>query len=765
LAFISTCIGGKSSADVFAANAPTEKIKIKITVAVIIDTALFIVYTIPLSSGYLPIVKNSLLIFRRTMFFGKFNLFSRKTFNNKYESGIEIIIFYVTISVNCFRRAQMNYEDTVKRAEKLRKDLNYYSYRYYVDNENDIDDYEYDMMMRELKAIEEEYPELITPDSPTRRVGGEATNMFESVAHTVKMESLQDAFSFDEIRDFDRRVKDAVTNATYVVEPKIDGLSVSLEYRDGVFVRGSTRGDGSVGEDITANLRTVRAIPLRLKTDLPFIEVRGEVYMPHSVFHKLVEEQELNEEKPFKNPRNAAAGSLRQKNPKITAKRKLDIFVFNVQQIDGHSLSNHKQSLDYLKELGFKTIPFYTEFKNIDGAIDELKRIADIRYTLPFDIDGAVIKVNDFEKRRILGSTAKFPKWAIAFKYPPEEKETKLLSIEVNVGRTGVLTPTAVFSPVLIAGSTVSRATLHNEDFIKEKGICIGDTIIIRKAGDVIPEVVSVKEHIPDAVPYRMPEICPSCGAKAVREDGEAAIRCNNPDCPAQLLRMLIHFCSRDAMDIEGLGDALLNKLVEQNMIKTAADIYSLDFGKIAEMDKMGKKSAENLKKAIEKSKENDLSKLVFALGIRHVGAKAAKLLSDNFRDIDSIMNSSAEDISKIDGFGLVMAQSVVDFMSMPQSQKLIADLKAAGVNMKAEDTHIDNRFSGKTFVLTGTLTKYTRSEASRIIENYGGKASSSVSKKTDYVLAGEAAGSKLAKATELGVKIINEDEFAEMIQ
>lgn len=659
----------------------------------------------------------------------------------------------------------MNYEDTVKRAEKLRKDLNYYSYRYYVDNENDIDDYEYDMMMRELKAIEEEYPELITPDSPTRRVGGEATNMFESVAHTVKMESLQDAFSFDEIRDFDRRVKDAVTNATYVVEPKIDGLSVSLEYRDGVFVRGSTRGDGSVGEDITANLRTVRAIPLRLKTDLPFIEVRGEVYMPHSVFHKLVEEQELNEEKPFKNPRNAAAGSLRQKNPKITAKRKLDIFVFNVQQIDGHSLSNHKQSLDYLKELGFKTIPFYTEFKNIDGAIDELKRIADIRYTLPFDIDGAVIKVNDFEKRRILGSTAKFPKWAIAFKYPPEEKETKLLSIEVNVGRTGVLTPTAVFSPVLIAGSTVSRATLHNEDFIKEKGICIGDTIIIRKAGDVIPEVVSVKEHIPDAVPYRMPEICPSCGAKAVREDGEAAIRCNNPDCPAQLLRMLIHFCSRDAMDIEGLGDALLNKLVEQNMIKTAADIYSLDFGKIAEMDKMGKKSAENLKKAIEKSKENDLSKLVFALGIRHVGAKAAKLLSDKFRDIDSIMNSSAEDISKIDGFGLVMAQSVVDFMSMPQSQKLIADLKAAGVNMKAEDTHIDNRFSGKTFVLTGTLTKYTRSEASRIIENYGGKASSSVSKKTDYVLAGEAAGSKLAKATELGVKIINEDEFAEMIQ
>lgn len=659
----------------------------------------------------------------------------------------------------------MNYEDTVKRAEKLRKDLNYYSYRYYVDNENDIDDYEYDMMMRELKAIEEEYPELITPDSPTRRVGGEATNMFESVAHTVKMESLQDAFSFDEIRDFDRRVKDAVTNATYVVEPKIDGLSVSLEYRDGVFVRGSTRGDGSVGEDITANLRTVRAIPLRLKTDLPFIEVRGEVYMPHSVFHKLVEEQELNEEKPFKNPRNAAAGSLRQKSPKITAKRKLDIFVFNVQQIDGHSLSNHKQSLDYLKELGFKTIPFYTEFKNIDGAIDELKRIADIRYTLPFDIDGAVIKVNDFEKRRILGSTAKFPKWAIAFKYPPEEKETKLLSIEVNVGRTGVLTPTAVFSPVLIAGSTVSRATLHNEDFIKEKGICIGDTIIIRKAGDVIPEVVSVKEHIPDAVPYRMPEICPSCGAKAVREDGEAAIRCNNPDCPAQLLRMLIHFCSRDAMDIEGLGDALLNKLVEQNMIKTAADIYSLDFDKIAEMDKMGKKSAENLKKAIEKSKENDLSKLVFALGIRHVGAKAAKLLSDNFRDIDSIMNSSAEDISKIDGFGLVMAQSVVDFMSMPQSQKLIADLKAAGVNMKAEDTHIDNRFSGKTFVLTGTLTKYTRSEASRIIENYGGKASSSVSKKTDYVLAGEAAGSKLAKATELGIKIINEDEFAEMIQ
>lgn len=659
----------------------------------------------------------------------------------------------------------MSYHDIEKRAEKLRNDLNFYSYRYYVDNENDIDDYEYDMMMRELKGIEEEYPELLTADSPTHRVGGSADGMFTPVSHAVKMESLQDAFSFDEIRDFDRRVKEAVKEAEYVVEPKIDGLSVSLEYTGGIFTRGSTRGDGVVGEDITANLRTVRSIPLRLKADIPFIEVRGEVYMPRGTFMNIVEKQELNGEKPFKNPRNAAAGSLRQKDPKITAQRNLDIFVFNIQQIDGKTLTNHKQSLDYIKELGFKTIPFYNKFDKIEKAIDELNRIGEIRYTLPFDIDGAVIKVNDFNERTELGSTAKFPKWAIAFKYPPEEKETELIDIEINVGRTGVLTPTAIFKPVLVAGSTISRATLHNEDFIKEKKISIGDTVIIRKAGDVIPEVVSVKEHKTNSSPYEMPKICPSCGTRAVREDGEAAIRCNNPDCPAQLLRMLIHFCSRDAMDIEGLGDALLELFVSNGMIKTAADIYKLDFEKIAEIDGLGKKSSDNLKAAIEKSKENDLSKLIFALGIRHIGQKAAKLLSDKFQDMESIMNASIDEISEIDGFGGIMAQSVVEFMALPQSKELIFDLMQAGVNMKGESTQIDDRFHGKTFVLTGALTQFTRTEASEIIQNFGGKASSSVSKKTDYVLAGEAAGSKLRKAEDLGVTIISEDEFAQMIK
>lgn len=659
----------------------------------------------------------------------------------------------------------MQYEDIVKKAEKLRHDLNYYSRRYYIDNENDIEDYEYDMLMRELKALEDEFPELQTADSPTHRVGGEADGMFESVVHTVKMESLQDAFSFEELRDFDRRVKETAPGAKYVVEPKIDGLSVSLEYRDGVFIRGSTRGDGSTGEDITANLRTVRAIPLRLKTDLPFIEVRGEVYMPREVFLNIVAEQELNEEKPFKNPRNAAAGSLRQKDPKITAARKLDIFVFNIQQIEGKNLLTHKDSLDYMKELGFKTVPFYTVFDSMEEAVEELKRIGEIRYTLPFDIDGAVIKVNNFSERDVLGSTSKFPKWAIAFKYPPEEKETRVTDIEINVGRTGVLTPTAILEPVLVAGSTIGRATLHNEDFIREKDIRLGDTVIIRKAGDVIPEVVSVVQHAENAIPYKMPEKCPSCGTMAVRETGEAAIRCNNPDCPAQLLRMLIHFCSRDAMDIEGLGEALLETLAHEHMLNTAADIYRLDYDRIAEMDRMGKKSAENLKAAIEKSKSNDLSRLVYALGIRHIGAKAAKLLADRFGTMDAIEAATAQDIAAIEGFGAVMAQSAADFMALPQSKRLIQELAAAGVNMKSEKKVTDARFAGKIFVLTGTLSEFTRSEAGEIIERYGGKTSSSVSKKTDYVLAGEAAGSKLQKAAALGVPILTEAQFRTMIQ
>jgi DNA ligase (NAD+) len=659
-----------------------------------------------------------------------------------------------------------DYEVKKSRAEQLRKELNHHIYRYYVENENDIEDYEYDMLMRELKSIEEEYPELLTADSPTHRVGGTADkNMFSSVTHIVKMESLQDAFDRSEVLDFDRKVKEVCPDATYVVEPKIDGLSVSLEYSNGVISRGSTRGDGVTGEDITSNLKTVRSIPLAIKEKLPFIEVRGEVYMPKEKFFEIVKKQELNEEKPFKNPRNAAAGSLRQKDPKITSQRGLDIFVFNIQQIDGKDLQTHKQSLDYIKSLGFKTIPFYNEFDHIDDVMKELDRIGSIRGTLPYDIDGAVIKVNRFDQREKLGSTAKCPKWALAWKYPPEEKKTKLIDIEINVGRTGVLTPTAVFEPVLLAGSTVSRATLHNEDFINEKGIRIGDTVVIRKAGDIIPEVLEVSEHAENSEPYKMPDTCPSCGEKVTRESGEAAIRCNNPDCPAQLLRMLIHFCSRDAMDIEGLGDANLELLVNEGMLKTAADIYKLDFDKVAEFERLGKKSAYNLKKAVEKSKENDLGKLIFALGIRHIGQKAAKLLADRFSDMDGIISASKEEILSINGYGDIMAESVTDFFSHPQAVELINDLKAAGVNMRSEKKVIDNRFEGKTFVLTGTLSRFTRTQASEIIEIYGGKTSSSVSKKTDYVLAGEAAGSKLQKAQDLGVKIISEDEFAAMIK
>lgn len=658
-----------------------------------------------------------------------------------------------------------DFEQNKLRAEKLRKELNHHIYRYYVENENDIEDYEYDMLMRELDAIEKEYPELLAPDSPTHRVGGSPDGQFETVVHTVKMESLQDAFSHDEVRDFDRRVHESYNDITYVVEPKIDGLSVSLEYTNGVFTRGSTRGDGVQGEDITANLRTVKSIPLRLKTDVPFIEVRGEVYMPRESFYEIVEKQELKGEKPFKNPRNAAAGSLRQKNPKITAERKLDIFVFNIQQVEGAEITGHYQSLEYLKELGFKTVPFFNKFNNITDVLGEIERIGEIRYTLPFDIDGAVVKVDNFAQREAIGSTAKFPRWALAYKYPPEEKETKLIDIEINVGRTGVLTPTAVFEPVLVAGSTVSRATLHNEDFIKEKGIRIGDTVIIRKAGDIIPEVLSVVKHEENTSAYEMPKFCPSCNSPVHREDGEAAIRCDNPDCPAQLLRVLIHFCSRDAMDIEGLGDAVLETLLRENIIGKIADIYRIDYERIAELEGMGKKSADNMRNAVEKSKENDLSKLIFAFGIRHIGQKASKLLADNFKTLDNVMNASKEEILTIEGFGEIMADSVVEFFSLEQTKQMIAELKEFGLNMESQREIKDNRFEGMTFVLTGTLSTYGRKEAQEIIESFGGKAASSVSKKTTYVLAGEAAGSKLQKATDLGVTIINEEQFAEMIK
>ena len=620
------------------------------------------------------------------------------------------------------------------------------------------------MLQRELKAIEDKYPDLVTPDSPTVRVGGSAENLFSKVEHRVRMESLQDAFSFAEIEEFDRRVRETERDVHYVVEPKIDGLSVSLEYTNGVLTRGSTRGDGDVGEDVTANLRTVRSIPLKIKTPLPFLEVRGEVYMPKSVFASLVTRQELDGEKPFKNPRNAAAGSLRQKDSKVTAGRGLDIFVFNVQQIEGAQLSSHKQSLDFLREQGFHTIPFYTRFDNITDVISELKRIGEIRSGLEYDIDGAVIKVDDFAQRERLGSTSKFPKWAVAFKYPPEEKTTKLVDIEIGVGRTGVLTPTAVFEPVLLAGSTVSRATLHNQDFITEKDIRIGDEVAIRKAGDIIPEVVRIVSHAENSVPYILPSICPSCSAPVIREEGEAAVRCVNPECPAQLLRNVIHFCSRDAMDIEGLGDALVEKFISENLISNVADIYDITAGEIMMLEGHQERSAKNLVEAIERSKQNDLSRLLFALGIRHIGQKAAKLLSEHFGNIDSIIAASEEEIAEIDGFGGIMAKSAAEFFSMTQTADLIERLKAAGVNMKSlKEKSDDRRFAGLTFVLTGTLPTLSRKEATEIIENLGGKASSSVSKKTSYVVAGEEAGSKLQKATDLGIPVITQDDLLKM--
>ena len=578
------------------------------------------------------------------------------------------------------------------------------------------------------------------------------------------MESLQDAFSKEEIFDFDRRVKENVSDVHYVVEPKIDGLSVSLEYVNGEFFRGSTRGDGNVGEDVSGNLRVIHNIPLKLNHALPYIEVRGEVYMPKKSFDRLVDRQLINDEKPFKNPRNAAAGSLRQKDSEVAATRGLDIFVFNIQQIEGKELTSHKESLDYLKELGFNTIPYYERVDDIETAFEKVLQIGEKRGELEFDIDGAVIKVDDFSEREQLGSTAKFPKWAVAFKYPPEEKQTEILDIEITVGRTGKLTPTAVLSPVHLAGTTVSRATLHNQDFINEKGVNIGDIVTVRKAGDIIPEVLCVNEKRSNGS-FVYPERCPSCNEKVVREEGESDIRCINPECPAQLLRNLIHYCSRDAMDIEGLGPSIIETFVNEGMIKTVTDIYRLDKEKIASLDGFQQTSANNIIESVENSKNNDLSKLIFAFGIRHIGAKAAKLLSDEFKNIDNLMNASLEAICDIDGFGDIMAKSAFDFFQSESARKLIADLKSFGVNTESKTVINDNRFQGMTFVLTGTLPTYKRSEASKIIESFGGKTSSSVSKKTSYVLSGESSGSKLNKANQLGIPVIDENEFNEMIK
>lgn len=658
----------------------------------------------------------------------------------------------------------MNEQDAKKRIDELVKLLNYHSQLYYVEDRNEITDYEYDMLQQELKGLEEQFPQFVRSDSPTQRVGGKAISIFEKVTHRVQMGSLQDVFSFEQVRSFIETVQQAVDKPQFVVEPKIDGLSVSLEYHNGELAIGSTRGDGFVGEDVTSNLKTVKSIPIKINEELPLIEVRGETYMPRNVFLKLVKEQEDNDEQPFKNPRNAAAGSLRQKDPKIAAKRKLDIFVFNVQQIEGKELTSHKESLDYLKTLGFKTIPDYKRVSTADEVIDCIKTIGEKRFDLPFDIDGVVIKVDDFRQREILGATAKVPKWAVAYKFPPEEKTSKLLDIELNVGRTGAITPVAVFEPVFLAGTSVSRATLHNQDFIREKNISVGDIIKVRKAGDIIPEVLGSVEKHGDGV-FTLPECCPVCGTKLVKSEEEAAVRCPNVECPAQIFRSIVHFASKGAMNIDGLGPQIVHTLLDNKLITSVADLYTLSENKLLQLDNFKEKSVNNLLSAIEKSKSNSLDRLVFGLGIRNIGQASAKLLCDKFGDLDNIMNASAEQISEIDGFGGVMAQSVYNAFHEEHMIELIKRLKECGINTKYEKIQIDDRFAGKTFVLTGTLPTLKRSEAKALIEKYGGKASGSVSKKTDYVLAGEEAGSKLDKAQQLGIEIVTEEQFKDMIK
>ncbi len=659
----------------------------------------------------------------------------------------------------------MELKQAQKRVQELRETLEYHSNLYYNQDAPEISDYEYDALNRELRALEEEFPQLITPDSTTQKVGGTAARGFEKVVHAVKMESLLDAFSEDEVREFDRRVREAVQDPVYVVEAKIDGLSVSLEYENGVFVRGSTRGDGSVGENVTENLRTVKAIPKQLENAPEFLEVRGEVYMPRSAFVQLVQEQLENEKQPFKNPRNAAAGSLRQKDPAVTAQRNLSIFVFNIQQLRGAEMHSHSESLDYVKQFGIPVSPYYTSYTDIENVIAEIRRIGELRNTLPFDIDGAVVKVNDFTQREMLGSTAKFPRWAVAFKYPPEEKETVLNEIEITVGRTGVLTPTAVFDSILLAGTSVSRAILHNEDFIREKDVRLGDTIVVRKAGDIIPEVVCVKTHAEGSAPYEMPRVCPSCGEPVSRLEDEAALRCTNPECPAQLLRNLIHFASRNAMDIDGLGEAVMTQLVQKGMVQRVSDIFALERQQLLTLDKFKEKSADNLLNAIEEAKSRNLDKLVFALGIRNIGEKAAAILAEKFRDLETLAGATAEEILAIDGMGEIMAQSVVDFFAKDGTKDLLSRLMAAGVNFRYRGEEKTDILAGKTLVVTGTLPTLSRSEAEALIVKNGGKAAGSVSKKTAFVVAGEAAGSKLTKAQELGIPVISEQELLEMVE
>ncbi len=656
----------------------------------------------------------------------------------------------------------MEFEKAKVRSNELKDIINKSNYNYYVLDNPTISDYDYDMMLRELEQIENQYPELVSADSPTMRVGGQSDNTFEKVTHTVQMGSLQDVFSYEELISFDNKVREII-NPTYVVEPKIDGLSVSLEYINGVFTRGSTRGDGFIGEDVTQNLKTIKSIPLKLNKSIPFLEVRGEVYMPLKSFENVVNNQIENDEEPFKNPRNAAAGSLRQKNSKITAKRKLDIFIFNIQQISDTQINQHSKSLDLLKELGFKVSPSYNQYTSINEVIDEVKRIGDMRYNYSFDIDGAVVKVNDLSDRIKLGATSKFPKWAVAFKYPPEEKQTTLIDIEINVGRSGALTPTAIFAPIQLAGTTVSRAVLHNQDFIDDKDIRIGDTIVVRKAGDIIPEVLSSVSHAQNSSPYKIPEFCPSCGEKVIKEETQAALRCINPNCPSTIFRNIIHFASRNAMNIDGLGPAIVQALIETNNIKNSADLYYLKRDKLLNIDRLGEKSIDNLLNAIEKSKQNQLSKLIFGIGIRNIGQKAAELLCEKYDTIQKLLEADFDGLCSIDGFGETMANSVLGFTKSNEGLELINRFIEAGLNTTEVKKVESDKLSGLTFVITGTLPTMSRNDAKDFIEQNGGKVSSSVSKNTSYLVAGEEAGSKLTKANELGVNILTEQQLLDM--
>lgn len=660
----------------------------------------------------------------------------------------------------------MDIKTARKRIKELSEEIHYHNRKYYTEDAPEIPDEEYDRLYRELENLEAEFPQLLSPDSPTQSVGGTIFNKFDPVVHTVPMESLHDSFSDEELRDFDRRVREAVGSPDYIVEPKFDGLSVSAEYENGEYVRGSTRGDGQVGEDVTENIRTIASLPKTLSEKIPFLEVRGEVYMSQQSFEELCRRQELLEEKQFKNPRNAAAGSLRQKDSRITAMRKLDIFVFNVQQIrGGEELSFHDQALEKLKALGFTVPPTPFKSADIEEVIRFIHQIGDKRGDFDYPIDGAVVKVNSFSQREQLGSTAKFPRWAEAYKYPPEEKETVLTNIEVKVGRTGVLTPTGVFSPILLAGTTVGRATLHNQDFITEKDIRIGSRVILRKAGEIIPEVVSVIENPPDTVPFVLPAVCPSCGEPVTRVAGEAAVRCTNPECPAQLLRSLIHFASRDAMDIDGLGPAAVEQIVGHGLVRSLADLYQLKSDELVKLDRFAQKSAGKLVQAIDKSKQNDLYRLIFGFGIPGIGVKAAKLLCRKFTDIHLLMQAQAEDIVAIEGFGQIMAEQVAAFFAKSGTRELIEALAEQGVSMRTIVPEGETQLlAGQTFVLTGTLPTLSRKEASDLIEKAGGKVSSSVSKKTSYVVAGEEAGSKLEKALSLGVPVLAEEDLLALL-